>query len=162
MTKRPPDAQSKQAANSLRDLKRQMENGSARVMSAEKKLSKLIKSRGSSVSKNAEQITNAVEQTSTARERLLEELGDLASAIESGRERDFETGQKRAQQSQKVLADAVKRLDQSIKSGGRGSAPGGGTSDEAQPDIEKLAREVYEAVLRMLDFYRQRAGDPWL
>ena len=161
MAKQSPDEASRKAANSLRDLKRQLENGSARVVSAEKKLSTLIKSGGSSLSKKAEQVTNALEQTSTARERLLAELGDLASAVESGSERDIGTGKKRVQQSHKVLADTVKRLDRSIKSSERERAPTGGTGDQA-PDIDQLAREIYEAVLRTLEMYRQRSGDPWL
>jgi hypothetical protein len=144
------------AANALRDLIRQMENGSARMISAEKKLSKSSKSRGRNVSKSAEQVTNALALAFTARERLLAELGGLASAHESGRERDIESGQKRVQQSQKVLADAVKRLDRSVKSRKRDRAPSGGTSDEAPPDVEELQREILEAVLRELELLKQR------
>ena len=162
MAKRPPAEQSKKAADSLRNLKRQMESGSARVMSAEKKLSKLIKSGGSNKSKSAKQVTNALEQASAVREGLLAELGNLASALESGRERDIEIGQKRVQQSHKVLADAVKRLDRSIKSGQREGDPSGATGDEDEPAIEELAREIYEELLRQLEVARRRTEDPWL
>jgi DNA anti-recombination protein RmuC len=162
MAKRPPDEQSKKVANSLRDLKRQMESGSARVTSAEKKLSKLIKSGGSNTSKSAKEVTNALEQTSTVRDRLLAELGNLASALESGKQRDIETGRKRVQQNHKLLADAVKRLDQSIKSGQREGDPSGATGHEDKPDLEELAREIYEELLRQLEMARQRTEDPWL
>jgi hypothetical protein len=161
MAKRPPGEQSKKAADSLRNLQRQIENSSARMMSAEKKLSRLTPSSGSNISKNAEQVTNALELTSTAREQLLAELGGLTSAVETGRELDTETKRKRVQQSHKVLTDAVKRLDRSIKSSERERAPSGGTGDQA-PDIEQLAREIYEAVLRELELLRQRTKDPWL
>lgn len=162
MTKRPPDEQCQKAANSLRDVKRQMEKGSARVTSAQKKLSKLIKSGGSSTSKSAKQVTDALEQTSTVRERLLAELGNLASALESGKERDIETGKKRVQQGHKGLADAVKQLDRSMKSAQRERGPSGAAGDKDKPDIDQLVREVYEAVLRELELVRQRAEDPWL
>ena len=161
MAERPPDEQSRKVADSLRDLQRQLQNGSARAKSAEKKLSKLSKSRGRSVSKNTDQLNSALEQASTARERLLAELGRLASALESGRERDIATGEKRVQQSQKVLADAVKGLERSKKSRGRESAPGGGTGDQP-PDIDQLAREIYEELLRQLEMFRQRTEDPYL
>jgi hypothetical protein len=162
MAKRPSGEQSKKAADSLRELKRQMDNGSARVMSAEKKLDKLIKSGGRIVSKNAEQVTNALEQTYKARERLVADVADLTRSVESGKERDIETGRKRVQQSHKALADAVKRLDRSITSGDRERAPSGATGHEDKPDIKELAREIYEAVLREIELSRQRTEDPWL
>jgi hypothetical protein len=162
MAKRPADQQSQTAAKSFRDLKRQMESGSARVMSAEKELSKLVESGGSKISKSAKHVTNALERTSTVREQLLADLGNLASALESGKERDIETGKKRVQQSHKALADAVKRLDRSIKSGPREGSSGGAAGQGDKPDIEELVREIYEELLRQLEMARQRAEDPWL
>jgi hypothetical protein len=162
MVKRPPNEQSQKAADSLQDLRRQIENGSTRMMSAEKKLRRLKPSCGGNISKNAEQITNSVEQVSTARERLLAELANLTNAHESGKEQDIENRKKRVQQNHKVLADAVKRLDRSMKSRVRERAPSGGTGGEDQPDVEELQREILEAVLRELELLerRRRTDDP--
>ena len=40
---------------------------------------------------------------------------------------------------------------------------GTGTQYDAPPapDIEELAQEVYETVMRMIDLARERNGDPW-
>jgi hypothetical protein len=38
-----------------------------------------------------------------------------------------------------------------------GGAAGGGP----KPDVDKLALEVYEEVLRLIDIARERSGDPY-
>ena len=162
MVNRSPDEQRKNAADSLRKLRRQTENGSARMKSAERKLNRLASFRGSSPSKSAAQVTSSLDETSTARNRLLAELGNLASALESGKDREIQTAKKQFQQSHKILADAVKRLDRSIKSRERERAPSDGAGDGAKPDIDQLLREIYEAVLRELESLSKTHEDPWL
>ena len=145
----------------LRDLKRQMQSGSARVLSAKEKLSKLIKSGGINTSKSAKQVTNALERTSTVREQLLADLGNLASAPESGRERDIETGKTRVHQSHKAFADAVKRLDRTLKTGQHEGCSWRSRTRRRQT-LKALIREIYEELLRQLEMARQRTEDPWL
>jgi hypothetical protein len=41
---------------------------------------------------------------------------------------------------------------------GPGASPDGGGG---QPNIDKIAQDVYEEIVRMLAIARERSGDPW-